>query len=72
MQDVEARDAIQFLFQIVQADDGAGLFRVLRADAAEIDDVGHARFATAAAKESDTTLLIGAQILSEISSGSTR
>src|ERR1700735_5307169 len=43
MQDVQSRDAVQFLLQIVETDDWAGLFRVLRAKAAQRDRVWNPR-----------------------------
>ena len=54
MKDIQTGNAVQLLFQVVQADDGAGAFRLLRADAAEGDDIGTPELAaTAAANESE-------------------
>ena len=63
MQHVETDDAIELLFLIVQADDGPRLFRVLRANAAEIDDVRHARFLDCSGEGIGNSFLMIAQIL---------
>ena len=63
VQDVEARDAIQLLLHVVQANDGTRFLRVLRADAAERDDIGNACICDRRGVGIRNAFLMGAQVL---------
>jgi hypothetical protein len=62
VQDVEAGDAVELLFLIMQADDGAGAVCVLRADAAEVDGEGHTSLKDCGGEEIGDAVLMGAQV----------
>jgi hypothetical protein len=60
---VEARDLVQLLFLIVQADNWSSAFCVLRTDAAQINRESHARFCCRSSEAIGNPVLVAAQVL---------
>jgi len=63
MQDVQSRNRVELLFEIVESDDGAGSLQVLCAEAAESNDVFDARCLDGCGVRVADAVLVGAKVL---------